>query len=103
MGEYKKFSEAEILIGGLVTFFIDFACGILDAFAIGIIVSPLIQAGVTAATWFWFKNKGDADSKKIGRQIAKYAANILPVIPTTFVVFVVSAIMHNRAAPHEKT
>lgn len=101
MDDHKKFSEAEIILGGLVTFFIDFACGILDAFVIGIFVSSAIQTGVTAAMWFWFKNKGDPDVRKLGRQIAKYAANLLPWIPTTFLVFIVSAIMHNRAAPKE--
>ncbi|MFA5776806.1 MAG: hypothetical protein WC988_04625 [Patescibacteria group bacterium] len=94
--DIKKFSEAEIILGGLFTLTIDGISAILDAFAVGLVISPVIQSGVTFSMWMWFKSKGDKTSGDIGKQVAKYAANALPIIPTTFVVFVVSAYVHNH-------
>lgn len=98
MDERKKFSGVEIVLGSLGTLIIDFFCLILDAFFIGIIVSPVIQGTTTFGLWLWFKNKGDPDVRKVGRQVAKYLANFLPVVPTTFFIFITGAVLHNRAA-----
>lgn len=96
MIEAKKFSVSEMVIGSLATLTVDGSCAILDWLIIGVFVSPIIRSGVTLGFWMWFKNKGDKNTKKAGSQIAKYSANLIPSIPTTLTVFLVSAFLHNR-------
>jgi hypothetical protein len=40
--------------------------------------------------------KGDKNALKLGRQIAKYAANLLPFLPTLTPVFFIEAYIHNH-------
>ncbi len=94
--EIKKFSEAEMLLGGLFTLFIDLISALIDATGIGLAIAPFLQSLVTFIMWMWFKSKGDKTSGDAGKQVAKYAANILPIIPTTFIVFIISAYLHNH-------
>ena len=101
MGNYEKFSTAEIVLGSLLTLFADFFFAVLDVFIIGVIIGPILQGGVTFGMQIWFRSKGDPDAMNIGRQIVKYAANFLPLLPTTFIVFIWSTFTHNRKAPGE--
>jgi len=94
--EIKKFSEAEMLLGGFFTLFIDVVSALIDATGIGLAIAPFLQSLVTFVMWVWFKSKGDKTSGDAGKQVAKYAANILPIVPTTFIVFVVSVYLHNH-------
>lgn len=95
-GETNKFSEAEIILGGFFAFGVDFTCILLDLTIVGAFITPVIQGFVTFIMWMWFKSKGDQGSGKISRQIAKYSANVLPVVPTNFIVFLIEAFIHNH-------
>ncbi len=94
--EIKKFSEAEILLGSLFTLGVDFLSAMIDLTGIGLAIAPIIQSGMTFLLWVWFKGKGDKTSKDVGKQVAKYAANLLPILPTTFIVFAISVYIHNH-------
>lgn len=96
MDERKKFTEAEILLGGLFTLGVDGVCMLIDFTGIGLIVAPIIQGFTTFLIWMWFKSKGDPAAAKLGRQAAKYAANFLPVLPTTFLAFSIEVFIHNH-------
>ncbi len=92
-----KVSLGEIVLFGLILFIVDVFCTLLDFTGIGAAVTPFIQAGFTAMMTAWFYwSKKDKAVTKLGRQIIKYASNLLPWVPTLFVVFVVEAYMHNH-------
>ncbi len=92
----NKFNEAEVLVGGMLTFGVDFVCALIDLTGIGMAISPVIQGSMTFAMGMWFKNKGDKNGGKIGRQIAKYSANFLPIVPTNLTVFLIEVFVHNH-------
>ncbi len=94
--EIKKFTEAEIILGSLFTLGIDVLGAFLDGVVIGLVITPVIKGGVTFFMWLWFKSKGDKSSQKIGKQVAKYAVNCVPVLPTTFTIFAIGVYSHNH-------
>ncbi len=94
--EHKKFNEAEMLVGGFFTLGVDGVCTLIDLTGVGLAISPIIQGFTTFTMWWWFKSKGDPNASKIGRQITKYLANLLPLIPTTFTAFAIEVYIHNH-------
>lgn len=94
--EHKKFNEAEMLLGGFFTLGVDSVCFLIDWTGVGLAIAPIIQSFTTFTMWWWFKTKGDPNTLKTGRQVAKYAANFLPLIPTTFTAFAVEVYIHNH-------
>lgn len=94
--ENNKFNEVELVLGGMFTLGVDGTCALLDLTGVGAVITPFIQSFVTFVMWMWFRSKGDKNSGKLGRQIAKYASNAIPIIPTTFTVFIIEALIHNR-------
>jgi hypothetical protein len=94
--KHEKFTEAEMLVGGLFTLGVDGICILIDLTGVGLAISPVLQGFVTFLMWWWLKSKGDPNAAKLGRQIAKYAANFLPVLPTTFITLGIEVYIHNH-------
>ncbi len=94
--EYKKINEAEMIIGLSFATLIYFFCFILDSFAIGIILSPVIQSFFTLGTWFLFKSHGDPHAGNLGANLAQYGANLIPFIPATIAAFAIKIFIHNH-------
>ncbi len=94
--DYKKFTEAEMLIGGLGTLGVDVLCLVGDIISVGIFiaVAATIKTAVKLGIDIWLKSHGDTSTSKVGKQIATYFANILPL--ATFILFVVSVLIHNH-------
>ncbi|MEK7464576.1 MAG: hypothetical protein AAB617_02235 [Patescibacteria group bacterium] len=90
----NKFSISEITVGVMGTLFVDGVSALLDTTLIGAAIMPVVQS---FATWYigrWVKSKGGTTT--FLREVVKYASNLLPWIPTTFLTFVVVVIMQNR-------
>jgi len=94
-GEIDKFKESEIIVGVMLTLGVDAICILIDLTGVGLFIAPILQSSITFAMWMWFKSKGGQKSG-LGKQIAKYAANALPIIPTTFIAFVIETFIHNH-------
>ncbi|MEK7629967.1 MAG: hypothetical protein AAB432_01105 [Patescibacteria group bacterium] len=94
--EINKYKEAELIIGSFAFLFIDGVCFLIDWTGIGLAISPVIQGFGTAAQTFWAWKKGDKTALKFSRQAIKYALNILPLLPTLTIVFLVQAFVHNN-------
>ncbi len=94
----KPFSMAETVIGTLFLFTTDVFCALLDLTVVGAFITPFIQTPVSVFTTFWIKRKGNKNAMKMGRQMTKYAANLLPWIPTLTVFFIAEVVMHNKSA-----
>lgn len=95
-GEINKFSEAEIILGSFYTLGIDLPCLLIDLTGVGLAIAPIIQGGVSFSMWAWFSSKGDTNYGKFGRQVVKLVANVLPLAPTTFIVFLIEVFIHNH-------
>ena len=94
--KHNKFSEAEMLLG--VFFFggLDVIAILIDVTGVGLVIAPVVQSFATLSQTLWFWSKGDKNAIKFGRQVAKYAANALAVVPTLTIAFIVEAQMHNN-------
>ena len=92
----NKFVSAEILLG--VFFFggLDVVAIIIDFTGVGLAIAPVIQSFGTLAATLWLHSKGDKNTVKFGRQVTKYAANALPVVPTLITAFLIEAYLHNH-------
>jgi len=96
MEEPKKFTEAEIVLGSFFLLALDGLSALLDLTGIGLIIAPVVQAAGSAATTWWLHLKGDAGAANLGRQLTKYIANFLPLLPTLFIVFLIEVYVHNH-------
>jgi hypothetical protein len=85
-----------MIIGAILALLVSFFCFSLDSLGIGIVVSPVIEGFFTFGTWMFFKNKGDRYTSKVGVNIAQYAANLLPFVPTVLLTFIIRAVIHNH-------
>ncbi len=95
MDENNKFTESEIIIGGLFTLGIDGVCALIDFTGVGTAVSPVIQGFATFAIDRWVDSKG-GEQFGLGKQFAQYGAGLIPVLPTTTAVFTIRVFMHNH-------
>lgn len=99
MSQREKFTEAEMIVGGFATIFIDLACGIIDFLSAGIAaiaVTPIVQVATTMTIEWWVDQKGGDLGIFDLKRFAKYAANALPFLPTTLVIFSVTVFAHNN-------
>ncbi|MGC9610647.1 MAG: hypothetical protein ABSE68_00245 [Minisyncoccia bacterium] len=94
--EYKKINEAEVILGVCMAFLVYILCFIFDLFAIGVVVSPVIQSFFTFGMWFFFKNHGDPDANKLNGNIAQYFGNLIPFIPAIVLSFAIKVFIHNH-------
>ena len=96
--EKEKFTESELVVGGLGALLIDGVCGAIDFVSAGIsaVITPVAQLAATGAIEWWISQKGGdlgiIDVKRMG----KYASNLIPVITTVFFIFLISAFIHNH-------
>lgn len=93
---FEKISESEIIIGTMFAFGVFVLCFIFDLFIIGMVVTPIIESFFTFGTRLFFKSKGDPHANKLGANIAQYAANLIPFIPSIVVVFIIKVYIHNH-------
>ena len=96
MDEHSKYTETEYIIGFVFFFGTDVVCAVIDTTGVGAAIAPVIQMGGTFAQTLWAWGKGDKNAVKTGRQIAKYASNALPWVPTLTVMFLAEAYIHNH-------
>lgn len=95
-GDYKKINESEIIIGAMLALGVFVLSFIFDFFVIGMVVTPIIESFFTFGMWWFFKSMGDPHANKVGANIAQYAANLIPFIPSIVVVFLVKVYIHNH-------
>ncbi|TSA45137.1 hypothetical protein D4R51_02405 [bacterium] len=93
---FGKISESEMIIGTMFALGVSALCFIFDLFIIGMVVTPIIESFFTFGMWLFFKSKGDPHADKVGVNIAQYAANLIPFIPSIVVVFIVKVYIHNH-------
>ncbi|MBI5732905.1 hypothetical protein HY967_03030 [Candidatus Jorgensenbacteria bacterium] len=94
--EINRYNETELIAGSIIMLGIDGVCFIIDWTGVGLAIAPIIQAGGTGALTMWAWRKGDTQALKMGRQVAKYASNALPLLPTLTLMFLIEAYMHNH-------
>lgn len=93
--ESNKFTESEIIIGGLFALGVDGLCALIDLTGVGTGVAPVIQGFSVFAIDRWVDSKGGT-SWGTGKQMAQYASGLVPILPTTVAVFVIRVFMHNN-------
>lgn len=97
MEEHSKFIEAEMVVGGLGFLLIDGLCFLIDLIpVVGWVITAVIQMATTFAIEQWISNKGGEFSGFTAKRFLKYLTNAVPYLPTTFTIFLVSALMHNH-------
>lgn len=69
---------------------------LLDLTGVGLAIAPVIQSFGTLTATLWLWSKGDKNTVKFGRQVAKYAANAIPIVPTLTTAFIIEVQMHNN-------
>ena len=97
-GERNKFTEVEMIVGGLGALLVDGICAVIDIITVGIgaFITPVIQITATGAIEYWISKKGGDFSIFNAKRMGKYASNLLPVIPTVLAIFLRSAYLHNH-------
>lgn len=97
MEENNKFTESEMVVGGLGFLFIDGLCFLIDLVPlIGWMITAVIQLAATFVIEQWIKNKGGGDGGFTAKRFFKYLSNTIPYLPTTFTIFLISVLMHNH-------
>lgn len=96
--ERDKFTESEMIVGGLGALFLDGVCAVVDVISAGTgaIITPIAQLFATGAIEWWVSQKGGDLGIIDAKRIAKYASNLVPAVPTVFFIFLISALMHNN-------
>ncbi len=96
MGKHKRFTAAEIIIGGIFTLSVDIISALLDVIpAIGWFIATLLQAVTSFSTTLWLMFKGGKKAAGLERQLIKQLSNVLPLVPTTFTAFMIETKLHN--------
>jgi len=96
--EHNKFTEAEMVVGGLGALFVDGVCAVIDFFTVGIgaTFTWVVQLAATGGIEWWVSQKGGDMSVFTAKRFGKYASNFLPIAPTVFVIFLRSVYLHNH-------
>lgn len=69
---------------------------LMELFGVGLVVSPILESFFTFATWLFFRGKNDPYANNLGANIAQYAANIVPFIPSVLISFLIKAYIYNH-------
>lgn len=80
----------------VITIPVDVVSFLIDWTGVGLFLAPILQGAAMFATWFWLHSKGDKSSLKFGRQLGRYVSNILPLLPTVTIVFLIEVYLHNH-------
>ncbi len=95
--EDKKFGAAEMVIGGLFCFALDVGCALMDLTGVGALsVAPAAQTFTTFGIGMWARAKDPGATISVGTEIAKYASNALPIVPTVTLIFFVTVGLQNE-------
>ena len=93
--EKSKFGAAEMVIGGTFFLALDAGCALLDLTGVGAAtIAPITQTAATFGMSMWARSKGATLS--VGPEVAKYASNVLPLVPTTTLIFFITAGLQNE-------
>lgn len=93
---YKKFNEAELLIGFFFFFGVDLVALAFDATVVGTIVAFCLQILATFVVEWWVGSKGGVIGSFDAKRFGKFFSNAIPIIPTNCAIFLVSALSHNH-------
>ncbi len=94
---HQKIEVGEMVLYTLLAILVSGACAILDLFVVGLLISPLLNAAfVLILDYTLLKPRGGQTTGKIGRQIAKYAAGLIPILPTSVAVLWFEIVNHNH-------
>jgi|GEM_PF-1841134 hypothetical protein len=76
---------------------VDIICIVLDLTGVGLVVAPFLQSFALLCVRWWFKMKGDPNALRLNiKQIARYLSNVLPLVPTVTIVFLIDVYIHNH-------
>lgn len=95
MENLKKFGMAEIIIGTSFTLAVDGIAALLDMTGIGYLLATPLQAIMSLITSWWLKTKGGR-AFKMKKQFIKQISNVLPIVPTTTLSFIIEVKIHNK-------
>ncbi len=93
--EISKYSNIEIVFGFFIFLILDLISIFFDVVSFGFL-STIIQFIAMGGMNIWAIFKKDKEALKFGKQILKYAAQALPFLPTLTIIFLFSAIYHNK-------
>jgi hypothetical protein len=94
--EYKKITEAEMVIWLTFLLGLYLLNDLLDALVIGVVICPLINWGITGGTWYFFWQKGDQTASKPLSLIVQALGDAIPFLPTPIIAFAIKAYLHNH-------
>lgn len=94
--EDKKFGAGETLIFSFLFLFVDAVCFLLDWTVVAAFFTPVIQGFVLFFMDKMLSAKGSKSTAKMGRQIAKYALQLVPLLPTLVTTFLIEVNIHNN-------
>lgn len=92
----NRFTEAELIIGSFAFLGVDVISLALDLTGVGAAIAPVLQGAATFLIEWWVKSKSGSWGGLDLNRVMKYLSNTLPLLPTTFTIFLVSAIKHNH-------
>lgn len=96
MEEDKKIGSGELLIFSFLFLFVDTLCFLLDWTIVGAGFTPVIQGFVLFFMDKFLIGKGVKAASQLGRKIAKYALQLIPILPTLVTTFLIEAYIHNN-------
>lgn len=92
----NKIGYGELLVFSFLFLFVDIICFLIDFTVVGAGITPVIQGFVLFFMDKFLMGKGTKSASKLGRKIAKYALQLLPLLPTLVTTFLIEAAIHNK-------
>ena len=96
MDEDKKIGSGELLVFSFLFLFVDVICFLIDWTGVGMGITPAIQGFVLFFMDKFLMGKGSKSASKMGRKIAKYAIQLIPMLPTLVTTFIIEVAIHNN-------
>jgi hypothetical protein len=95
---HTEFRVSELLVGFFfLTLPVDALCIVIDLTGVGLAVAPFLQGFALFCVRWWFKMKGDPNALQLNvKQVVRYLSNVLPLVPTVTIVFLIDAYVHNH-------
>lgn len=89
--------ESEWVVGGIFALALDGIGALLDLTVAGAPIAAVLKTGAKFGIDEWVKRKGGTGTSAIGKQIATYLTNLIPL--ATLILFIVSVYSHNHPKP----